>query len=108
MNPFFTTIVLIWYCDEEYWKALLTGTSLGSTKINDILRVVHVDIVKVWNLENPKNPRRSKMDHHVNVWLLHPYRNRCASSPILEPDRPQVYRANVQDGVGVGARHCHQ
>jgi hypothetical protein len=66
-------IALKWTVVKGYWKALLMGTaSLGNAKINDILRVVHIDIVNVWNLENPVESRTI----HVNVWHLHPYRNR--------------------------------
>jgi len=52
---------------KRYWKALLMGTGFGNTKINDILRVVHIDIVNVWNLENPKNPVESRKTHVNNL-----------------------------------------
>ncbi|KAF8329614.1 hypothetical protein F5887DRAFT_998336 [Amanita rubescens] len=56
-----------WTVMKGYWKALLMGTGFGNTKINDILRVVHIDIVNVWNLENPKNPVESRKTHVNNL-----------------------------------------
>ena len=102
-----TMIVLKRTVVKEYWKALLMGTGLGNTKINDVLRVVHIDIVNVWNLENPKNPVESRKNH-VNVCRIHPYRHHFALSPVLESDRPQVLQPDVCHGVGVGAHYRKQ
>ncbi|KAL4072063.1 hypothetical protein J3A83DRAFT_2964792 [Scleroderma citrinum] len=59
MDPSLNIAASINVGKRRYWEAVFSGHDFSGHKIEDCLNVIHIDIVKVWNLCDPSEVRFS-------------------------------------------------
>ncbi|KAG6330935.1 hypothetical protein ID866_8156, partial [Astraeus odoratus] len=83
---------------SEYWRALAASPNFRDYTIQDCLRVVHIDIISVWNFHDPSNVRTGACFHRGSARSYHPFKYlvsekflECMLKMITDINPPETY-----------------